>query len=99
MVTTKKKITKEHIAHARSSQLATLLGVRQQTLYNWMESLRTDNLNPNFRALSIGAKKCEMTVDEFFDALYQWLKQEAKLRDYQKELSEFLEDVENKAHD
>lgn len=99
MVATKKKITKEHIANAKSSQLAMLLGVRQQSLYRWMESLRTDDLNPNFRALLIGAKKCEMTVDDFFDALYQWLKQEAKLRDYQKELSEFIEDVENQAHD
>ena len=96
MLVVDKKITKEHIANAKSSQLASLLEVRQQSLYNWVEGFRADNINPAFRSLAIGARKCDMTVDEFFNALYQWLEQEVKLRDHQKELSQFLEELESK---
>lgn len=86
------KLSREHIHIATATQLAVLLEITPQNLY---DSIRLNRVAISLHKIEIAAKKAGMEVGEFIQGLNDWVQTRRKQKQLIQEINEFLEKTSN----
>lgn len=82
------KLSREHINIATAPQLAVLLEITPQSLY---DSIRLNRIAISLQKIEIASKKAGMEVGEFIQGLHDWIQTRRKQKQLIQEINHFLE--------